>query len=272
MEPPRFKPRLIEVVVVVAGILVAVYAVWVIRNVGATTPDDNAAASPVEALSEASDEPSVAPTAPPRIGAVREAVADAPSVLVVGDSTGNDPGEWVDLWARDLALDREVRLHSWDVGSAQFGAEPTVYGTGRAMEIWNLSYPGAAADYAPKLQEVAAEPAAVIVNIGHDRSPQAIRRAIRTTSDAIDDRWGEVLMAWVLQNPSTGAAAPDQEDAVEFVRSLATTERVPVIDVHAQFLRADSLATLLVDDSRPNDRGSRLWADTVERALDSGTQ
>lgn len=269
METRRFRPRLIEVVVVLAGILVAVYAAYVIRNVGATTPDDGASPpAPVETISESPAPTPPKPTAPPRPAELRASFADARTVLVVGDSTGDSTGEWVDLWANDLALDREVRLRQWGLGAPGFSADPVVSGNGRPpMEIWNLSYPGVAADYAPKLADVETKPDVAIISIGHDRSRQAIRRAIRTTTAAIETRWGDVPTAWVLQNPSTEPSAQAQEQAVKLIRSLAVTEQVPVIDVHAQFLRADDLQALLVDDSLPNDAGSRLWADTVQRIL-----
>lgn len=268
METRRFKPRLVEVLVLAAGVLVALYAAWVIRNVGASTPDDNAPPVPVETLSESptpTPSPTPSPTAPPSLAAFRAVFGDAGSVLVVGDSTGNDPGEWVDLWAQDLG--RQVTLRQWQAGAEQFAEAPLVYGSGPALEIWNLSYPGVRADYAQRLQEVPKAPGVVILSIGHDRSPQALRRAVRTTSEAIDDRWGEVPTAWVLQNPSTGETEQQQEDAVTFLRSLAITERVPVIDVHRAFRKAGSLDSLLLDASSPNDRGSRLWADTVDAAV-----
>ncbi len=161
-----------------------------------------------------------------------------------------------------------MQLHQWDLGAPGFTGDPVVYGSGRPpMAIWNLSYPGVAADYAPKLEDVATAPDVALISIGHDRNRQAISRAIRTTSAAIERRWGDVPTAWVLQNPSVEPSAGQQETAVEVIRSLAVTEQVPVIDVHARFQRADNLQDLLVDDSRPNDAGSRVWADTVRRTL-----
>jgi len=51
------------------------------------------------------------------------------------------------------------------------------------------------------------------------------------------------------------------------VRSLAIKYGEPVIDVHAAFLKDDDLEDLLVDGRRPNQRGSRVWADAVTAAL-----
>ncbi len=71
----------------------------------------------------------------------------------------------------------------------------------------------------------------------------------------------------MLQEPSTGADAKPQEAAVFRVRSLAIKYGVPVIDVHAAFLSAGDLEELLTDGRRPNERGSRVWADAVTAEL-----
>ncbi len=111
------------------------------------------------------------------------------------------------------------------------------------------------------------KPDAVILNVGHDRDRGLLDRTIGTTIDAIRQRWGEVPSALVLQEPSTGVDAKPQEAAVSRVRSLAVKYGDPVIDVHAAFLNAGDLENLLVDGRRPNERGSRVWADAVTAEL-----
>lgn len=62
--------------------------------------------------------PTVAPSAllevTPAEG-IRAAIAsDKPmTISVLGDSTGNDAGEWVDLWSQHLAEDATVTLRTW---------------------------------------------------------------------------------------------------------------------------------------------------------------
>ncbi len=248
-----------------AGVAVALYAGWVIHDVGSSGPDVAAPARPTHSAS-ASVTASPEPAAPPGLGPFRKAVGNARALLVVGDSTGDEPGEWVDLWAQDLGHQRKVVLHRWDEGTQAF-VTLAVYGNGQPLDVWNLSYPGVRADYAQHVSEVSQEPDAVLVSVGHDRGPQQLRRALRSTGTAITKRWGAVPTAWVLQNPSTGGKAKAQERAVAYVRSLATKDRVPVIDVHAAFGKAGDLPGLLADESRPNGDGSRLWADAVERAV-----
>lgn len=268
-----FGLRLHEIAVLVAGVLVAVYAAWVIRDVSApAVTSSTSSGSPSSPSPSVSVDPPQAPATPPGLGQFRKAAAKTKTLLVIGDSTGAGPGAWVDLLAQDLAKKRAVTLHQWDDLAQQFAPTPTVFGSGRALAIWNLSYPGVKADYAEHLDEVADRPGAVILNIGHDRDRRALGRTVRTTTAGIDKRWGDVRIAWVLQNPSTGAAAKMQEAAVDRLTALATEKRVPVIDVHSEFRTRGNFARLLSDDSHPSVAGSRLWADVVGRALAANAQ
>ena len=92
-------------------------------------------------------------------------------------------------------------------------------------------------------------------------------RAITATTKAVTATWDALPTALVLQNPSTGPEKKQQNQAVDAVRALAVTARLPVIDVRSAFTSADSLQTLLADGVNPSPDGSRLWADTVEAAL-----
>ena len=126
-------------------------------------------------------------------------------MLVVGDGTGDEPGEWVDLVAQDLGAGRQVTLHRWDDAADAFAA-PVVYGTGKPLDLWNLSYPGTTPAYCQRLGEVGATPGAVIVSVGHDRDARAVTRTLTATTRAVTTRWDDLPTALVLQNPSTGDA------------------------------------------------------------------
>jgi hypothetical protein len=260
----------VAVVVVATTVLLAVFGTWVIRTVGGAAPPLGST-QPVPTTSPSESSPATTDV-PPELGPFREAVEKSRTVLVVGDSSGDERGEWVDLWAQGLASNRKVTYHQWDP-VAGFTASPKVYGTSKLygsdkpMEIWNLSYRGVAADYAENLIDVPERPDAVILNVGHDRDRGLLDRTIRTTVDGVKERWGKVPSALVLQEPSTGSEAKQQEKAVLAVRSLAIKYEMPVIDVHAAFLEAGDVGSLLVDGRRPNQRGSRVWADAVSSAL-----
>lgn len=258
--------------VVLAGVLVAIYAGWVIRNGGANATPPETTVTTLGTRSSESASPSatpikIPPTTPPKLTKFRQAVAKTDNILVIGGSTGSDLGEWVDLWAQDMAKTHAVTLHQWNPGTGKFGEFPPIYGKGPGLAVWNLSYPGLEADYAEKLANVAQKPGAVIINVGHDRDKASVRKAVRTTSKAIRKRWGRVPTALILQNPSTSDAAKQQETAVAYVKTLATKDQVPVIDIHAAFVKAGDVGSLLRDGAQPNNAGSRLWADALEKAL-----
>ena len=266
MEPRRFVPKPLEVLVVVAGLLVAAYAVYVVRSVSAGTgvesqplPRPTASVSPT-----ASATPE--PTTPARIGPFRRAAARSTTLLVVGDGSGDDPGEWVDLLAQDLGAGRQVTLHGWDDATGAFAA-PVVYGTGKPLDVWNLSYPGTTPAYAARLDDVTATPGAVVLSVGHDRDARSVNRVLTATRRAITATWDDLPTALVLQDPSTGRARKQQAQAVDAVRARAVRDRLPVIDVRSVFAGADSPGALLADASNPSAAGSRLWADTVGSAL-----
>lgn len=71
-------------------------------------------------------------------GAITGALSDgqSASIVVMGDSTGNDPGEWVDLMARDLGAmypTCRVQMKTWD-GTAEKHGPWTVLQNGTAGE------------------------------------------------------------------------------------------------------------------------------------------
>ena len=179
--------------VVVATACSDVFATWVIRSVGdAAPPLGTTRSAPRVSPSESS--PATLDDLP-GCGPFREAVAKSRTILVIGDSSGDERGEWVDLWAQDLADNRKVSYHQWD-SDAGFTASAKVYGTSKLfgsdkpISIWNLSYLGVDADYAQNLIDLPVTPDAVILSVGHDRDRDALDHAIGSTIDAVDRALG----------------------------------------------------------------------------------
>ena len=256
-----------------AAVVVLAYVIWVVRDGGADAP---AGGDPSVSLSvpESTSSPEEAPSEPAPassddavgVASFAESVRDASSILVVGDSTGDEVGEWVDLLARELADSHRVRLRLWDTQAQAFAA-PIVYGSGRPLDVWNLSHPGIELTQPSELDAVPTRPDVALVSYGKDRTPRMVRRAFRATTAAIADRWNDVAVAWLLQNPATGVTAGAQEDAIAAARATATAQGVPAIDVYGAFATSPPLQPLLVDGVRPSADGSRLWARTVAEAL-----
>lgn len=259
-------PRLEHIAVLVAGVLVTIYAGWVIQHVGAS-PGARAPGQRPALPGAGASGPTQEPRQPASLEPIRKAIATRSDLLVIGDASGDEVGEWVDLWAQELGRRRQVTVHFWDgADGAGFSSPPAIYGVGRPLSIWNLSSAGTRVDFAGSLSQVPVKPGVVLLNLGHGREGRTLERAVQRTRIAVSRRWGRVPTAWVLQNPTT-VAPRAQEAAVGRLRSVAIEKRVPVIDVQAAFEDSPPLRALLTSGSFPNAAGSRVWADAVQAAL-----
>ena len=193
------------------------------------------------------------------------------TVSVLGDSTGDEPGEWVDLWARDLSTRGTVTLHFWDAAASDWEPNPTVYpGPDRPITVWNGSRAGASFGYPLEhLERIQpSRPAFTVLSFGHNPAPERADRGAAELLAAADARWGvRVPAAVVLQNPSLGLWERQTAASVAALRSWAPGAGYPAIDVNAAFRAHGELPDLLTDDVHPNSAGQRLWADTIAAAL-----
>ena len=206
------------------------------------------------------------------LGAVKGllAGADPITISVLGDSTGNATGEWVDLWAKDLTANATVTLHQWDDKNNTWIPEPVVYGDAeRQITIWNGSMPGSTYAYAlGNFDAIQPEkPSFVIHNFGHNKAPQRADAGAMDLLAAVDAKWGPTSAVIVLQNPSRGARELTSADSVHVLRGWADRTGHPVVDVDAAFRTAGPIEGLLADDVHPNAAGQRIWADTIKATL-----
>ena len=188
------------------------------------------------------------------------------TVSIVGDSTGNDPDEWVALWAAELGLSRRVELHQWLDG--KYGAEPVSFGDrGDELTIWNAGKPGGSAAWAADQLDIVQpeRPDLVIFNVGHNNTSANVAGQLSQMKSVVSQRWGgSVPQVVILQNPSRGDLKDKQTATLGTVASWAASNEVPTIDVTSAFTRP---ARFLRDDVHPNPLGSRIWADVVADAL-----
>lgn len=195
---------------------------------------------------------------------------DALTISVLGDSTGNSTGEWLDLWAKDLTAYGTVTIHMWDEKAHAWLPTPTVYQGGeRAITIWNGSQPGSTYVYA--LERLAVmqpeKPSFMIHNYGHNKATQRTDAGAMDLMAAVDAKWGKTPAVVILQNPSRNSRQLTSAYSVEVLRGWAPRAGYPVVDVYSAFRDAGALDTLLVDDVHPNPAGSRIWADTIKAVL-----
>ena len=190
------------------------------------------------------------------------------TLAVLGDSTGNEAGEWVDLVARDLGAryDRPVIMHFWDDKALAYQApQQVVSGSHAAINVWDGSAPGRSADYSrEKLNDLLPVKAdLLIINHGHNhQTPSAAVASIRSLIFTAGLRHGPTATAVTIQNPwqQPTASSNGVQDAI---RKSFTGSEFPVIDVMGAFKSAPNVAALMKDNIHPNPAGSRVWADVV---------
>ena len=207
------------------------------------------------------------------VSLVTAAAADNPTgspaqtahvIAVLGDSTGNDPGEWVDLWAKHLGESRRVVEHTWSWSEQRWNDQPIRYGKGSdVVTIWNGSFPGATPKYAIDRLAVMlpAHPDLLVLNYGHNGFPQETTAGLATLKAAAD------APTWVvLQNPGLTDHAAAQEKNLRVIGRWAEKTGTQTIDVTSAFRQAGP-QKLMRDHAHPNDAGSRVWESVVEKAL-----
>ena len=198
--------------------------------------------------------------------------SDPLRISVLGDSTGNDPNEWVATWAEHLGETHRVTMHRWQGEQGRYNEARTLsYGTsGSPVVIWNISEPGATASYpADKLDAGQPEqPDVVILNFGHNNHKTNVGSQLGQVRQSLAKQWRTDLpTVVVLQNPGGNKHGAGQRETLVAVAQWAKEGRVPTINVASAFENAENQSLLMYDDIHPNAMGSRLWADVVEEAL-----
>lgn len=227
----------------------------------------------------ASQQPSVESVSPtsqatgsPEFAEARELVTGTSDLIVsvLGDSTGNGPGEWVDLWSEHLGASGAVSLYFWGDNDAYPASSSKLYGSGsRKVTVWDGSKAGSTGAY--PLERMAsiqpAKPDLILYNYGHNRSANGVVSDIKALQRKAEDRWGkQIPFVVMLQNPARGERAQYSAASVQELRAWARLAGIPAVDIEAAFNKAGADA-LLADNVHPNSEGSKLWAETLVQAI-----
>ncbi|RWZ61509.1 hypothetical protein ELQ92_11055 [Labedella populi] len=199
-------------------------------------------------------------------------------VVVLGDSTGNERGEWVDRAFRTLAeeLDRPLIEHPWNVQSARYADPLTVNrdADGAPIVVWNGSASGKTAAYSLDNYDslVPQQPDVLFLNHGLNnvRRPETVGAEFSDVLTRTERTWPRsVGYSALLENPRFDDWATAHDAVLGGVRSwLEERPFVLGIDVHGAYLAHDDVATLLtVDLLHPSPAGSRVTAETVLLAI-----
>lgn len=215
------------------------------------------------------------------------------SILVLGDSTGNETVEWVRLWLGSFAKlfpTHTVTYHLWDSGDTGYdiGAAPAAEvlqtGTaGRALNLWNFSIAGAGTRWAQGVRWATAiaptNPDLIIISYGHNEGATVAsapnwRWQYLALTEALTAEFPQAAVTCILQNPAT--ANTDQQSRATVYQAIAAERGFGIINVQKAFLDTNTPATYIKVDGihpttsqdAPATNGSQLWADTVSRATD----
>ncbi|WP_183086432.1 SGNH/GDSL hydrolase family protein [Mycetocola zhadangensis] len=199
-------------------------------------------------------------------------------VQVIGDSTGNEPGEWVDVAFRALSeeLDRPLVQHPWDVLSSAY-LEPIRSNDNAPhapLEVWNGSASGKTAEYSLANFDtlIPVEPDLVILNHGLNNvlEPAQVGEQFTALVAEIERHWpSQIGYAALLENPRLDQYSAAHDDVIDHVTGwLAEHQEVRAVDVHSAYLDSPDVTTLLLPDLlHPTPAGSALTASTVLDAL-----
>jgi len=242
---------------------------WSPRNAEAT-PTVATPAPSVAARSSSAPAPTATRTPPaaarPTSRPVPHLPADRPATLaVIGDSTSNQLGGWVNVLGEQLGESRVTRVQRISqTGQSSYRA-PIRYGdTGPELQVWNAS---TAAPFAAVTDErarvvVPKRPDVVLLSVGRAADARAIGQQLSTTRSSILKAYPQAQVV-VVKEP---AATPAQRPAIAAVDAWAVQEGVPAIDVAAAFASSPGAASLQNADGI-TDAGAKLWAATVHQAL-----
>jgi len=209
------------------------------------------------------------------------------SILVIGDSTGSDPSEWVYLMSAQLAARHPaytVVYYLW-AGTAYDAGTTLQTGTGaRTLRIWNCSVSGVQTHYTLGSRWPAAvvAPCPDLVLISHGKNEGAVSAGATekqwrgqylalTESVALAHPYAKIVC--ILQCPNIGNV--DMALKARAYAEIAALRGYGVVDVHQAFIdtgecacyvKADGVHPTTADDA-PCPNGSALWAKTVVDAL-----
>lgn len=231
-------------------------------------------ASPTQSPTPRSEEataptPTPAPTGLTLAASILKAPTGA-SVLVIGDGSGDEPDEWVAVWARDhLATTATVSYNAWDRVANQYA--PTVgYGTeGPAITVWNASV---------RAPDMALEPARiaqawqtadlVLLSYGHRRAPSTITAQLDEVLAAIRAKNAKVPIVVMIQNPDRADTETVQRQNTQKVQAWAVAHSFANVDIYSAFMAdATQRNTMVESDGSPSPQGSQLWAMKLAKSL-----
>lgn len=193
------------------------------------------------------------------------------SLLVLGDSTGNETTEWVYLAAQWLAAQYPawtVQYRLWNDGTTAYATASTIQtGSGsRTLTIYNASVSGFTTTSWQGLRATTAiaalNPDLCFISLGHNEgavTTAAWHSRYVGLTEEVSLQLAGTPICLIAQNPAT--ANTYQQQRRDVYREIALHRGYGFIDVCKAF--EDYGSDLTADGIHPNATGSALWRDTV---------
>ena len=210
---------------------------------------------------------------------LRRGIANA-TLVILGDSTGNETTEWVYRLGEWLALEFSaytVNYRLWNDGTQAYASAVSLQtGTGsKTLTIYNCSVSGAGFDYpiggaAPLTRFKAiipTEPTAVIASFGYNSTGPTYRAQTFTLGKWVLGNFPGIEYIVTAQPPKATGNADAADDLLRSadVRLIAAQEGWGLIDATQPFLNYGAYNALIhVDEIHPNATGMALWLDAVK--------
>lgn len=224
---------------------------------------------------------------PSRLRSKMDRSTEDVSILVLGDSTGDDSTEWVRLLTGHLATHwptHTVIYHSWDETTVVYRPAVTVQtGTGPTLHVWNGSAAGQSTRYslAPAFQSLVidTDPDLVLVSHGHnegsdtgtDQDRERWRGQMSALTETVAYELPDAAISIVIQNPRRHQPLVQAQRA-SLYSSMAAARGYGIIDVHSAYTANPTWGTdWMRDDIHPNEAGSVAWAQAVYDDLAADT-
>lgn len=199
------------------------------------------------------------------------------TVAVLGDSVGNDPGEWVSMWAGNVATNRYVFVYHFDWQKQKYDPDVEVFVpsgdvTAEPIVVWNFGWPGGTPQRALDHLAVGvpSKPDLAIVAFGHNLAPSAVQRQYSALQVGMQARFGAVPTVTTLAH-MTPVPRNGQAEGRAVLLTWLRSRNAPVIDERAVFDTAADPGQMFWDAVHPNVLGYRRIADLVTTQLSPNT-
>ena len=194
-------------------------------------------------------------------------------ILVLGDSTSNDPTEWPTILAGLLSGDWTgciVRVIPWS-GTA-WGAPVTVGGSGpRTLDVYNASIAGWVTTHvlAPYFNDIVAatQPDLTIINLGHNDNAVTADFYSRYSAltESVMAAAPDSGLICLAQNPKTS----DNTQALKAqqIEQLCAARGYGLIDIHQMFVDRGDYSSWMYDSVHPNLVGHAAIAAEIHKSF-----